>query len=201
MKYGTPQGSCLGPLIFLVFVNDLHLHLRESECVQFADDTTLVLSHQSIQYLRFIVENELSVVQDWFNANKLTLKTLIRACTYCTIHRNQAVPTFKILLNDIEIPRVKYAKFLGVWMDDQLKWDIHINKLLTKPECGIGMLKCSKHLLSPKAKKLLYFGQIHSNLCYSLCIWGSMLQSQMGCKIITAQEMAIKTHRPNLEPR
>ena len=70
VKYGTPQGSCLGPLIFLVFVNDLHLHLRESECVQFADDTMLVFSHRSMQYLRFIVENELSVVQDWFNENK-----------------------------------------------------------------------------------------------------------------------------------
>ena len=76
-------------------------------------------------------------------------------------------------------------------MDDQLKWDIHINKLLTKLKCGIGMLKRSKHLLSPKAKKLLYFVQIHSNLCYSLSVWGSMLQSQMVCKIITAQETAI----------
>ena len=169
VNYGTPQGSCLGPLIFLVFVNDLHLHLRESECVQFADDTMLVFSHRSIQYLRFIVKNELSVVQNWFNANKLTLN--IDKSSYLLYHtQKQTVPTFKIVLNDIEIPRVKYAKFLGVWMDDQLKWDIHTNKLLTKLKCGIGMLKHSKHLLSPKAKKLLYFGQIHSNLCYSLSI-------------------------------
>ena len=197
VKYGTPQGSCLGPLIFLVFVNDLHLHLRESECVQFADDTTLVFSHRSIQYLRFIVENELSVVQDWFNANKLTLN--IDKSSYLLYHtQKQTIPTFKIVLNDIKIPRVKYAKFLGVWMDDQLKWDIHINKLLTKLKCGIGMLKRSKHLLSPKAKKLLYFGQIHSNLCYSLSVWGSMLQSQMVCKIITAQETAIRLIDPTL---
>ena len=51
VKYGTPQGSCLGPLIFLIFVNDLHLHLQYSECVQFADDTTLVFTHQNLNYL------------------------------------------------------------------------------------------------------------------------------------------------------
>ena len=74
--YGTPQGSCLGPLIFLIFVNDLHLHLTDVECIQFADDTTLVFTHRNLQYLRFCIESELSIVQDWFNANKLTLPTV-----------------------------------------------------------------------------------------------------------------------------
>ena len=73
VEYGTQQGSCLGPLIFLIFMNDLHLHLKDSECIQFADDTTLVFTHKSLNYLRFSIEKELSIVQDWFNANKLTL--------------------------------------------------------------------------------------------------------------------------------
>ena len=51
VEYGTPQGSCLRPLIFLIFVNDLHLHLVDSECVQFADDMTLVFSHRNQNYL------------------------------------------------------------------------------------------------------------------------------------------------------
>ena len=51
VEYGTPQGSCLGPLIFLTFVNDLHLHLQDSECVQFADDTTLIFCHHNLKYL------------------------------------------------------------------------------------------------------------------------------------------------------
>ena len=73
VEYGTPQGSCLGHLIFLIFVNDLHLHLKDSECIQFADDTILVFTHKSLNYLRFSIEKELSIVQDWFNANKLML--------------------------------------------------------------------------------------------------------------------------------
>ena len=59
VEYGTPQGSCLGPLIFLICVNDLHLHLYDSECVQFANDTTLIFSHQNLKYLQFCVEEEL----------------------------------------------------------------------------------------------------------------------------------------------
>ena len=69
VHYGTPQGSCLGPLIFLLFVNDLHLNLQDSECVQFTDDTMLVFTHHNLNYLRFCIESKLLIFQDWFNAN------------------------------------------------------------------------------------------------------------------------------------
>ena len=198
VEYGTPQGSCLGPLIFLIFVNDLHLHLRDSECIQFAHNTTLVFTHRNLNFLRFSIESKLSTIQDWFNANKLTLN--VDKSVYLLYHNhNQNIPSFKIKLNGMEIPRVKEAKLLGVWLDDQLKWDTHTNKLLNKLKCGIGMLKCSKNLLSSKAKRLLYFGQVHSNLCYSLCIWGSMLQSSMLKKIANMQNKALKLIDPKLD--
>ena len=73
IEYGTPPGSCLGPLIFLIFVNDLSLHLMHLECIQFADDTTLMVSHSNRHYLCYCVYKDLTCVQDWFNANKLTL--------------------------------------------------------------------------------------------------------------------------------
>ena len=135
VHYGTPQESCLEPLIFLIFVNDLHLHLSESECIQFADDTTLMFTHHNLNYLHF-------------------------------------------------------------WIDDHLSLDMHVNKLLNKLKCGIGMLKCSKYLLTSKAKRLLYFGQIHSYLSHSLCIWGSMLQNSMINKLAKAQETAVKLIDP-----
>ena len=144
----------MGPLIFLIFVNNLHLHLKDSKFIQFADDITLVFTHRNLNYLRFSIENELSTMQDWFNANKLTLN--VDKSVYLLYHNHyQNIPSFNIKLNGTVIPRVKKAKPLGVWLEDQLKWDTHTNKLLKKLKCGIGMLKRSKNSLSNKAKKLL----------------------------------------------
>ena len=74
---------------------------------------------------------------------------------------------------------------------------MHANKILTKLKCGIGMLRRSKHLLSSKAKRLLYFGQIHSHLCYCLCIWGSMLHKHLIDKLSRAQRTAVALIDPN----
>ena len=80
IDYGTAQGSCLGPLIFLVFCNDLQHHLVFLECIQFADDTTLYVTHKNIDYIRFCLEHDLRTLQDWFMANKLTLNVNKSVC-------------------------------------------------------------------------------------------------------------------------
>ena len=103
VQFGTPQGSCLGPLIFLLFVNDLNLNLGIGDCIQFADDTTLVFVHCNLKYLRYCVESELSVIQDWFNTNKLTLN--IGKSSYLRFQGlKQQLTKFQIVLNGVEIP-------------------------------------------------------------------------------------------------
>ena len=197
VHYGTPQGSCLGPLIFLIFVNDLHLHLQDSEGIQFADDTTLVFVHRNLNYLHFCIQHELMLIQDWFNANKLTLN--VSKSSYLLYHnKHHKLPSVKVELDGINIPRVSAAKLLGTWIDEHLNWETHINKLLSKLKCGIGMLRRSNKFLSSKAKRLLYFGQIHSNLVYSLGIWGPMLSRTQIEKISNAQSTAIKLINPQL---
>ena len=140
VQYGTPQGSCLGPLIVLIFVNDLHLHLCNSECVQFADDTTLIFSHQNLKYLQFCVEDKLMQMPDWFHVNKLTLN--ISKSLYLLFEVNKILRTnFNLSLNGLEIPRVRFSKFLGTWLDEKLCWDTHISKLVLKLKSGLGMLR------------------------------------------------------------
>ena len=191
VTYGTPQGSCLGPLIFLIFVNDLHLHLHDAECGQFADDTMLLFKHKNIRYLQFCIESELKRIQDWFNANKLTLN--VSKCSYLLFNvGNKQGMAPNLTLNGISIPKVRFAKLLGTWIDDKLTWESHVKKLMVKLRCGIGMLQRSQNLLSIKARKLLYYGQIHSNLCYCLSIWGPMIQQKLMTNIARLQRKAIK---------
>ena len=66
IEYGTPQGSCLGPLIFLIFANDMSLHVSSVDVIQFADDTTLIFGHQNRNYLKYCVKRELTNLQGWF---------------------------------------------------------------------------------------------------------------------------------------
>ena len=72
-EFGIPQGSCLGPLLFIIFCNDLNIHLTYLSCIQFADDTTLYGSSKSLRLLQCEIEHDLAVITDCFRGNKLTL--------------------------------------------------------------------------------------------------------------------------------
>ena len=73
MTYGAPQGSCLGPLIFPIFTNDLSKQLENSCSILFADDTTLYKTHRNLNYLKWCLEDDMTRLSDWFKANKLTI--------------------------------------------------------------------------------------------------------------------------------
>ena len=150
-----------------------------------------------MNYLQFCVEQELYRIQDWFNANKLTLN--INKSSYLLFQAGKSSDTgFKLSLSGFEIPRVSYAKFLGTWLDDKLSWDTHVTKLLVKLKCGLGMLRRSKILLSSSAKRLLYLGQIHSNLCYCLGMLGSMLSKKALNKLTQLQRTAVSLIDQNM---
>ena len=197
VNYGTPQGSCLGPLIFLIFVNDLSLHLENTVCVQFADDTSLIFIHRNLVYLNYLVESQLAAIQDWFYANRLTLN--VEKSSYLLFSNSKTAKNrFNVNLNGTTLPRVNQAKLLGTWIDDKLTWDYHVTTLLNKLQCGIGMLRRSKNFLTVRAKKLLYFGQIQSNLNYCLVLWGPMMQKRLLDKIVKAQKVAVQLINPSV---
>ena len=189
IEYGTPQGSCLGPLIFLIFVNDMSLHISDVELVQFADDTTLIFGHRNHHYLKYCIERELEHLQDWFYANKLTLN--VDKSVYMLFEKNNINCDMGIFVCNKEIPCCTSAKFLGTWLDDKLNWKTHVSKLLSKLKSGLGMMRRSNKFLTSKAKRTLYFGQVHSNLSYGISIWGPMLKRGQLQEIFAVQRKCV----------
>ena len=101
VTYGTPQGSCLGPLIFLIFTNDLHRHLVYSSSILFADDTTLYKTHRNLVYLKWCLEDDLCTLSDWFAANKLTLNLDKTVCML--FHKNNKTSEIELKIKDMTI--------------------------------------------------------------------------------------------------
>ena len=101
------------------------------QCIQFTDDTTLYLDHSDPKILKTLVESNLCVLQDWFCANKLTLNVdksvclIFNECTCKNVNMN-------LTLSGQKIPIQKETKFLGVWLDKELKWDKHLTETINQ---------------------------------------------------------------------
>ena len=190
IEYGTPQGSCLGPLIFLIFVNDMSLHVSDGDIIQFADDTTLIFGHRNKNYLKFCIEHELATLQDWFYANKLTLN--VEKSVYLLFERNNSKCDLNISVCGKALPRCTCAKFLGTWIDDALNWNAQVKKLKAKLKSGLGMMRRANKYLSPKAKRTLYYGQVHSNLSYGISVWGTMISKRQAKELSNIQKKCVE---------
>ena len=199
VEYSMPQGSCLGPLIFLIFCNDLKLNLMFLHCVQFADDTTLITGHRNLHYLKYCIECDLEIIQDWFNTNKLTLN--LSKSSYMIFQSNVCkTSNLNLTLNGATLPRTECTKFLGTWLDEKLVWTEHIKKLKTKLLSKLGLLTRSKRFLSAHAMKNLYYAQIHSNISYAISMWGPMANHCLINQIQTVQNKAVSCIEPGLKP-
>ena len=173
ITFGTPQGSCLGPLLFLIFCNDLYYNLELTHCILFTDDTTIYNSHKDIKYLKWTIEHDLAILNDWFKANKLTLNTNKTVGMLFKSKSLKHVPS-ELKIDSDSIRFGQNVKFLGVWIDQDLTWKAHTSKLILKIQQNSHLLFKSKRHLNVHAKKILYYAQIYSHLACSLSVLGPM---------------------------
>ena len=185
---GVPQGSILGPLLFLVYINDLPSISNIFEMLMYADDTTLYCNLNQ-NTCAIVINNELDKISEWLSSNKLSLNVRkTKFMLFHTSHRNIDYPTLKI--NNSEIERVSDFNFLGLVLSSNLKWHDHVNHISLKISRVIGIMYRLKYIYPQEILQMLYNTLIVPHFNYCLLVWGSKIVK--GHRIHLLQKKALR---------
>lgn len=180
---GVQQGSILGPLLFVLYINDLPNAL-DSDLIMYADDTTLLLKEEQLQN-----QLQLNVILDWFNYNQLTVNA--SKTTLVNFHGRQqtTIGHDELLLDGSELRAERCVAFLGLKIDDSLSWENHIHSLCKKLSSICFMLRMIRGKISPNMLKTLYFSHFYSRLSYGIAFWGNASEWE---KVFKLQKRAVR---------
>ena len=149
--YGVPQGSVLGPILFLLFINDIHKSLDKIIIKLFADDTNCFISGNNFNQLERLAETELNKLQKWINANKLTINFDPKKSSYCIFKpKNKCLPVNfdRGLTMGTKVLKYKEnTRYLGLLLDHKLTWESHIKELNKKLIKYTGIFSKIRHCL------------------------------------------------------
>ena len=194
VEYGVPQGSILGPLLFLIFINDLKPSTvaDTTRLTLFADDTTLLVRSPHLATLATTVNNELAHLSSWFKANRMSVNANKTHYIRFSLKRQYLSLPVPIIFDNQELNCIPSTKFLGVVIDESLTWKNHVSYIASKICKSIGIIHKVRRLLTKETRIQLYNSLILPYLHYCLLIWGNAAITTLD-RLFKLQKRAVRT--------
>ena len=183
IKCGIPQGSILGPLLFLLYINDLSHVSKILSSFLFADDTNLFLTGVDINTMVDIINTELHSISQWLKANKLSLN--IDKTNFMLFKpKGKRTPAINIYIEGHQVHQVSEAKFLGVILDDNLNWSNHIAYIKRKVAKSVGIIIKARKVFNKETMLSLYNSLVYPYLSYCIHVWGSAYEVHLSDLVV-----------------
>ena len=201
LSTGVPQGSILGPLLFLIYMNDIPNASTFFKYVLYTDDTTLFSTINISAEATHEIDNHISKVCDWLAVNKLSLN--VKKTKYIVFHainKNMegVIPEFSI--NGIIMERVQSFNFLGIFVNEHMFWKTHIYIVANKLIKFSGILNKLKRFLPRYILRTLYFSMVQSRLTYGILAWGFGYQRFVKLQKRFKRIITLSTYNAHTEP-